>query len=453
MIWFLWLIFGDVQASFDTAMDQAKATGKPVLIYGSSELYPMSDFEEQRSGDPSLKKALKKVVFLEIDGDSSEGFDFFNTFGLNKYLGFVLLSPDGQRRFEWDRYEVSEFDQIIDAFIAGRDPFTVFEDEFERNKSAETAFSVANLAMSSGRFADAERYFKKAYAFGQRPLYFESMMSARLMRVSDDQYDLDQFLAELSDALERVNLDDQSLLFLLHKSFSAMPIEEQSEKMAPFWKYLDRIDLSNVAKADHEQKAYLRAAQSWLTTKSMIKTKRHLLNYLSYEKQHPPQHQQLSCLFLMYKVGMASPEAIDFARKHLWRPEVIAAHQYDFMRDLFAKLVCRKEANQDCLPFLISTRKADSDYHVLNGDAWTCYEAGIHTPEVLEWAKKAVRFAPEENGFKASCLDTLACLYFVLGQESEALAAIREAIEIDPGDEDFKERLREFKEKKQVAGH
>jgi uncharacterized Ntn-hydrolase superfamily protein len=80
----------------------------------------------------------------------------------------------------------------------------------------------------------------------------------------------------------------------------------------------------------------------------------------------------------------------------------------------------------------------DADY--LNNLAWFCATGDVFLDEALEAAKRAVALEPEA----AYILDTLAEVYFRLGNTEDAITTIERAIEIDPESAYYKEQLDRF---------
>jgi tetratricopeptide (TPR) repeat protein len=80
-----------------------------------------------------------------------------------------------------------------------------------------------------------------------------------------------------------------------------------------------------------------------------------------------------------------------------------------------------------------------------NDIAWYIYEnrAGA-AREDLEFALTAARAAVQAAPSVPAVIDTLACCLFALGQREEAQVQIRRAIELDPQNPEWRERLGEF---------
>jgi uncharacterized Ntn-hydrolase superfamily protein len=82
---------------------------------------------------------------------------------------------------------------------------------------------------------------------------------------------------------------------------------------------------------------------------------------------------------------------------------------------------------------------ASADY--LNNLAWFCATGNVFLEQALEAAKRAVAMEPEA----AYILDTLAEVYFRLGDKEEAIRTIERAIVIDPESAYYKEQLDRFR--------
>lgn len=80
----------------------------------------------------------------------------------------------------------------------------------------------------------------------------------------------------------------------------------------------------------------------------------------------------------------------------------------------------------------------------LNNLAWFCATSDVFLSEALEAAKRAVALDPEAPNI----LDTLAEVYFRLGDSEKAVETIQAAIRIDPESAYYKEQLARFKKGK-----
>lgn len=79
----------------------------------------------------------------------------------------------------------------------------------------------------------------------------------------------------------------------------------------------------------------------------------------------------------------------------------------------------------------------------LNQFAWWCFENGVNLEEAEALVLKAVELA-DNDADRASYLDTAADICLKRGNCEEAIARIKQAIELDPDREYFKEQLAKF---------
>ena len=79
----------------------------------------------------------------------------------------------------------------------------------------------------------------------------------------------------------------------------------------------------------------------------------------------------------------------------------------------------------------------------LNGFAWWCYENGVNLEEAEEYALKGVRLAATDAE-RANILDTAAEICNARGDCTKAVELIREAVELNPDSEYFREQLTRF---------
>jgi tetratricopeptide (TPR) repeat protein len=84
----------------------------------------------------------------------------------------------------------------------------------------------------------------------------------------------------------------------------------------------------------------------------------------------------------------------------------------------------------------------------LNQFAWWCFENKVNLDEAEEMALRGVELAPDD-ATRANILDTAAEICAARGDCSEAIARIKQAIELDPEKGYFKEQLARFE--KQLA--
>lgn len=85
----------------------------------------------------------------------------------------------------------------------------------------------------------------------------------------------------------------------------------------------------------------------------------------------------------------------------------------------------------------------EEDPNALNNFAWWCFENDYNLEQALEWAVKGVELAGTD-GERANVLDTAAELCNALGNCDDAIVKIKQAIELDPENEYFKDQLAKF---------
>ncbi len=83
----------------------------------------------------------------------------------------------------------------------------------------------------------------------------------------------------------------------------------------------------------------------------------------------------------------------------------------------------------------------------LNSFAWWCFENQLNLQEAEELALRGVELATSDKQ-RASVLDTAAEICNLLGNCEEAIARIKRAIELDPGNDFYKEQLARFEQAK-----
>lgn len=87
---------------------------------------------------------------------------------------------------------------------------------------------------------------------------------------------------------------------------------------------------------------------------------------------------------------------------------------------------------------LLSNRQDDPSF--LNGYAWFCAEKEVDLEKALAAARRAVLISDEDPGI----LDTLAEVYYKMGDSEEAIVAIDKALLKEPDDEYLKEQRKKF---------
>jgi tetratricopeptide (TPR) repeat protein len=87
------------------------------------------------------------------------------------------------------------------------------------------------------------------------------------------------------------------------------------------------------------------------------------------------------------------------------------------------------------------------DPKALNGFAWFCAQRKIGFDEALPVALRAAELSGRDPGI----LDTLAELYYAMGEYDHAIEIGAEALEKEPGDQYFTDQLEKFKKAKEEA--
>jgi tetratricopeptide (TPR) repeat protein len=85
----------------------------------------------------------------------------------------------------------------------------------------------------------------------------------------------------------------------------------------------------------------------------------------------------------------------------------------------------------------------EEDTGELNSFAWWCFENKLNLEEAEALARRGVELS-EDGGEKAMILDTAAEIVYLRGDEEGALALVRQAIELDPENDYYKEQLAKF---------
>jgi tetratricopeptide (TPR) repeat protein len=86
-------------------------------------------------------------------------------------------------------------------------------------------------------------------------------------------------------------------------------------------------------------------------------------------------------------------------------------------------------------------RRGSDDAGMLNSLAWFTAINDIYLSQALEAAKKAVELEPENSNI----LDTLAEVYFRLGNAEKAIEIETRALELSPDETYLKEQLARFR--------
>ncbi|HZI89393.1 MAG TPA: DUF1028 domain-containing protein, partial [Candidatus Polarisedimenticolia bacterium] len=85
--------------------------------------------------------------------------------------------------------------------------------------------------------------------------------------------------------------------------------------------------------------------------------------------------------------------------------------------------------------------RTDVDASTLNGLAWTCATAGVHLPQALQAAERAVALEPKNTGI----LDTLAEVHYRSGHAAKAIEVETQALSLAPDDAYLKDQIARFK--------
>ncbi len=85
--------------------------------------------------------------------------------------------------------------------------------------------------------------------------------------------------------------------------------------------------------------------------------------------------------------------------------------------------------------------RKDVDASTLNGLAWTCATNGVHLPEALQAAERAVQLEPKST----EILDTLAEVHYRSGNAAKAIEVETQALSYAPNDPYLKDQITRFK--------
>ncbi len=134
---------------------------------------------------------------------------------------------------------------------------------------------------------------------------------------------------------------------------------------------------------------------------------------------------------LLKLVDSANPDISDSAFEDLSR-FFYKTEDYDSLYNLYKKILPKKS----------------NDPQFLNSFAWTMSEIGKNLDEALSSAKKAVELSKEDP----QVLDTLAEIYYKMGDSKSAVATIDKAIAKEPSDEYYKRQKEKFLTTKSKTG-
>ena len=134
---------------------------------------------------------------------------------------------------------------------------------------------------------------------------------------------------------------------------------------------------------------------------------------------------------LLKLVDSANPNISDSAFEDLSR-FFYKTEDYDNLYNLYKKILPKKS----------------NDPQFLNSFAWTMSEIGKNLDEALSSAKKAVELSKEDP----QILDTLAEIYYKMGDSKSAVATIDKAIAKEPSDEYYKRQKEKFLTTKSTKG-
>lgn len=123
----------------------------------------------------------------------------------------------------------------------------------------------------------------------------------------------------------------------------------------------------------------------------------------------------------------------------------------DVSETVFEELTRYFKNNKDYENLIATYRKLlknkQDDPSFLNSFAWTMAEIDRNLPEALEAAKKAAALSNEDP----QILDTLAEVYFKIGDLKSAILTIDKAISKEPNDEYFKKQREKFSAKNKTG--
>ncbi|OYD15772.1 hypothetical protein CH333_05040 [candidate division WOR-3 bacterium JGI_Cruoil_03_44_89] len=89
----------------------------------------------------------------------------------------------------------------------------------------------------------------------------------------------------------------------------------------------------------------------------------------------------------------------------------------------------------------LALEKRPDDASVFNGIAWECAQRDVHIDKAYEYAMRALELDPEDPNI----MDTMAFLYYKIGEYEKAVEMEERALNKNPNNEFFKEQLELFK--------
>jgi tetratricopeptide (TPR) repeat protein len=156
---------------------------------------------------------------------------------------------------------------------------------------------------------------------------------------------------------------------------------------------------------------------------------------------------------IVYALGDVNyrAERYDQARKHFERliTEIADSERYEEGLTLLAR-VEHKLGNSDAAVAHYQTYldRHPDDPRAMNAFAWFCSQRGIGLDRALPVALKAAELSNRDPGI----LDTLAEVYFAMGDYDNAIEIGKECVAAEPDDTYFQNQVKKYQKAKQEAG-
>lgn len=151
-------------ATFQQALDQAGAAGRPLLIKVGAEWCTVcKSFDQATAGPTALTGAIAQNALLyRVDGEKGDGKALAERYRVHGYPTFLLVNAEGRTIDRWMGYkDDASFTTTLTEATA--DPITVEERaaRFTREPSGALAKKLGDLRMSEGLYAEACAFYQR----------------------------------------------------------------------------------------------------------------------------------------------------------------------------------------------------------------------------------------------------------------------------------------------------
>lgn len=186
--------------------------------------------------DAEIQKALQSVVLYKVDAEKGEGPELAKAHKVQGFPTFILATAEVQSMDRWLGYEKSDFLATLDDALADR---TTIDEKMKRFTQTPTEKDAAKLGRyqdSTGEYAEAASYYRKAAELSQDNTYAMEIFDATYSGYRrGEQFTFDETRAAAEKTIE-VLPDGGTAITVAQMMMGAARKAENADVAVPFIK-------------------------------------------------------------------------------------------------------------------------------------------------------------------------------------------------------------------------